>query len=203
MVRSRQRWDVSDDEVANLKAKKCWCGKERKEFDKFQRIYCTTAHQQDWHERTIFWDEFKDRFISKVGKTCKKCGREENYKEKEKNGKLDEWKEMLKRDHYDKIEQHRAELLQKIEEDYTKAMDDDYVVDEMGRWGGITGVPEKPESYSGYYGHAFEVDHIVAITNGGSDFDETNLQVLCVDCHKVKTKIDMKLRKTKKHWNEH
>lgn len=202
MVRAKQRWDVSNDEVANLKSKKCWCGKERKDFDRFQRIYCTTEHQQDWHERTMFWDEFRNRFISKVGKTCNKCGRKEDYKEKEKKGKLNEWKDMVKRDHTDKIEQHRSELLQKLEEEYTKIMSDDYVLDQLTRYTGIEGVSEKPDPYNGYYGHAFEVDHIVAIVNGGTDFDEKNLQILCMDCHKVKTKEDMRLHRTKKHWND-
>ena len=37
----------------------------------------------------------------------------------------------------------------------------------------------------------FEVDHITAIKNGGDMWDKKNLQVLCVDCHKKKTKGDI------------
>ena len=36
-----------------------------------------------------------------------------------------------------------------------------------------------------------EVDHIVAICNGGDAWDESNLQVLCIDCHRKKTKLDL------------
>lgn len=36
---------------------------------------------------------------------------------------------------------------------------------------------------------AAEVDHIVAITNGGGDQDE-NLEALCHDCHRTKTAAD-------------
>ena len=39
----------------------------------------------------------------------------------------------------------------------------------------------------------FEVDHIVAIVNGGKEFDKGNLQVLCSDCHKKKTKQDLQI----------
>ena len=37
---------------------------------------------------------------------------------------------------------------------------------------------------------ANEVDHIVPLFNGGAD-DETNLQGLCEDCHKAKTRADL------------
>ncbi len=40
-----------------------------------------------------------------------------------------------------------------------------------------------------------EVDHIIAIVNGGDQWNENNLQVLCNNCHKEKTKLDLK-RKT-------
>lgn len=36
----------------------------------------------------------------------------------------------------------------------------------------------------------FELDHIVALVNGGQD-TEDNLQVLCVGCHEDKTRRDL------------
>ncbi len=40
---------------------------------------------------------------------------------------------------------------------------------------------------------ATQLDHIVALDNGGKDFDEDpdNAQGLCDECHKVKTAKDM------------
>jgi 5-methylcytosine-specific restriction endonuclease McrA len=38
----------------------------------------------------------------------------------------------------------------------------------------------------------YVVDHKTPIALGGEEFDETNLQVLCGICNKIKTKIDMK-----------
>jgi len=37
----------------------------------------------------------------------------------------------------------------------------------------------------------YEVDHIIAICNGGDEMDKENLQMLCSECHKEKTKLDM------------
>jgi len=42
----------------------------------------------------------------------------------------------------------------------------------------------------GYVTPATEVDHIVALVNGGED-DVDNLQSLCADCHKDKTRADL------------
>jgi len=35
-----------------------------------------------------------------------------------------------------------------------------------------------------------ECDHIVPIMHGGKEFDKQNLQTLCKECHKQKTRID-------------
>ena len=37
---------------------------------------------------------------------------------------------------------------------------------------------------------ATEIDHVVALTNGGTN-DESNLQCLCSDCHESKTLADL------------
>lgn len=42
---------------------------------------------------------------------------------------------------------------------------------------------------------ATELDHILALENGGADDDPDNWQGLCSDCHKEKTAEDMGYRK--------
>ena len=37
------------------------------------------------------------------------------------------------------------------------------------------------------------LDHIEAIALNGGEFDESNLQILCQDCHKRKTKWDLEM----------
>ncbi len=39
-------------------------------------------------------------------------------------------------------------------------------------------------------GDDYEVDHIIALSKGGSD-DDTNLQILCSGCHAIKTPGDI------------
>jgi len=41
-------------------------------------------------------------------------------------------------------------------------------------------------------GSSFVVDHIVPISQGGRQFDRTNLQLLCSECNKRKTRQDLR-----------
>lgn len=43
-----------------------------------------------------------------------------------------------------------------------------------------------------------EVDHVLAICNGGLPLDLDNLRCLCYSCHKVKTKTDLSGKRNKK-----
>lgn len=38
--------------------------------------------------------------------------------------------------------------------------------------------------------HEFELDHVVALVNGGADTAD-NCQVMCIECHKAKTRRDL------------
>lgn len=44
----------------------------------------------------------------------------------------------------------------------------------------------------------FQVDHIIAIVNGGDCFDIENVRTLCVNCHKVKTANDIRKKFVRK-----
>lgn len=56
--------------------------------------------------------------------------------------------------------------------------------------------PESPEQKITYHqigdntGHKHQTDHIIPVHKGGAGIDPKNLQVLCVPCHKRKTKED-------------
>jgi len=59
-----------------------------------------------------------------------------------------------------------------------------------------TRVEGDPESKITYYqvgdqtGHLFQTDHIIPVHKGGAGIEPSNLQVLCVPCHKAKTRED-------------
>jgi 5-methylcytosine-specific restriction endonuclease McrA len=47
-------------------------------------------------------------------------------------------------------------------------------------------------------------DHIIPIELGGSMWDKSNIQTLCIDCNKVKTKIDMgNIAKHRRRFKKH
>lgn len=47
-------------------------------------------------------------------------------------------------------------------------------------------------------GHLFQTDHIIPIHKGGAGIEPCNLQTICVECHKEKTKEDLKVIKQEK-----
>jgi 5-methylcytosine-specific restriction endonuclease McrA len=46
------------------------------------------------------------------------------------------------------------------------------------------------------------VDHIVPIALGGGEFDRANLQLLCTDCDRTKTRNDMARIAERRRWNK-
>ena len=52
-------------------------------------------------------------------------------------------------------------------------------------------LPHKGEEYA--QSEMLIGDHIIPIAIGGSEFDMDNIQTLCIDCNKIKTKDDMGL----------
>ena len=95
------------------------------------------------------------------------------------------------------MESLRADALVKLSEEYEKNLNDimdDVIFIKRIRYNKLLPDsvrkvfrPPKPVS--------FEVDHKLAIVNGGDEWDMDNLQILCVDCHRKKTKLDMKISK--------
>ena len=59
------------------------------------------------------------------------------------------------------------------------------------------GAEGRHESRIGGSRYSLEVDHIVEIMDGGAEFDPANLQTLCGDCHKAKTKASWASRGVK------
>lgn len=72
-VRNTTKFDVTLEEWKNLFEKKCFCGKLRKDFDPFQRRYCTPKHAALWTEKTLDWNSFRYRIVKRDDYTCQEC----------------------------------------------------------------------------------------------------------------------------------
>jgi len=202
MVRESVRTDYTEDEIKNLESKKCWCGKPRSEFDKGMRVYCTKQHRSEWYLRTETWSSFKDTFLSKKEKICAKCGCTPESLKKDEKSEYKDWLKLVKNspEAMKIVQEARLKKLEDVEKLYQQAMDDDYLIKwEFGyRYSDkVEGIPESPKENS-FISERFEVDHILAISLGGDEWNEKNLQVLCYADHKIKTKSDMSKLKAKR-----
>ena len=198
MVREQIKSDYTDDEIKNLENKKCWCGKPRTKFDKGMRVYCCIDHRNQWYERTISWGQFKDEVLDEQGKKCKKCGAVKGDNIPKRDKAVTEWMDKIKSmpDFKQMLNETRIKQLHELEEKYEQIMDDNYLIEHNLYWNYRDKVGNIPHEFD--FEVRFDVDHILAICNGGDQWDKKNLQVLCTDCHKVKTKSDMKLFRSKK-----
>jgi len=127
-MRPLRRLNATQEELFNLRAKKCWCGKERKDFNQWQIKYCTPAHSTEWmYEKTPWWSWYKNYLLQ-----------EHRLKPPFQNLQ-----------HCDLCETTKT-------------------------------APR-------------EVDHIIAISNGGHPWHKDNIQIICEPCHKEKTREDMRI----------
>jgi len=193
MVRDQILFDIPQEWRDNLKVGHCWCGKPRSEFDKGQRIYCSESHSIEYAKRIKYWSIFKDEFLDKVERVCQKCGMtEKQFDNQEEKREIEHYK-LLIIENKEAIESERAKLLVDCDRHYKAIMDDVYVLQNMSyHTRDVFG-----STYERFWKQHFriDVDHKIAVGLGGEMWDESNLQALCVDCHKEKTKIDIKLIK--------
>lgn len=72
-VRHANKFDVTMQEWRNLFDGRCFCGREKKDFDRFQRRYCTRKHSALWQLKTLNWTEFRVLIFERDNYTCKIC----------------------------------------------------------------------------------------------------------------------------------
>lgn len=198
MPREVYKNDYTVDELQNLKNGKCWCGIPRDKFQKGMRVYCKPAHRKEWYLRTIAWSGFRDNFLEKHGTKCDFCKVSKSVLEKNYQKDLKNWYEKIKANPelMKIVEEERQQELLRIDEQYRIAFDDEHMIGRTFKYNSMWGknlelnVPKYPKEPSDF-SSKFELDHIVPVAQGGAMWDEENLQVLCVPCHKEKTKLDM------------
>ena len=192
MVREEIKKDYTQEEANNLEVGKCWCGKPKAEFDKGMKVYCSKEHYREWYSRTVTWSVFKDEILDKRGKKCVECNTIPEDKNKHFQQALDEWHKKIRSipNLQKRIQEIRIKELNELEEKYQNLMNDDYIIEHELRYELRDELGWKPSENE--YEVRYEVDHIHAVALGGEMWDEKNLQILCYDCHKNKTKEDMK-----------
>jgi len=168
------------------------CGKTKDLFKKGMKVYCSVKCRDAYANKYTHWSEIRNRVLKRDGEQCRNCGiTDKKFDEIIKNEKL-KYREMLlsKPNIQKRIKEERDEQLVKWdeqwEERYKEIMDDHWILEHIFYYSELYKDMDKPERIS------FDVDHIVAIVNDGDLWDESNLQVLCSECHKKKTQEDLK-----------
>ncbi len=192
MVREQVRYDIPNEWILRRKAGLCpVCGKDKTEFDKGRRVYCSQECSDIFASRITTWQELRTDLLKERGEICELCcvDKAKNREDSRKNFKLliDAWVE----DNKVFVDKQREDELRKLDDwfndKYSRIMDNDFAKNSIDY-----DVRREMEKKSGLHNYVtFEVDHIKAVALGGDMWSKDNLRVLCVDCHKVKTKEDM------------
>lgn len=70
----------------NMWEGKCWCGRPKELWARFQRKYCCYDHSQLWfYSIRAYWDGFRMQVIRRDKFTCQECG----FKTKTDDSKFD------------------------------------------------------------------------------------------------------------------
>lgn len=189
--RENIKYDIPKEWIKNFKKGGCpVCAKTKFEFDKGMKVYCSKKCRKEYNKRIYVWQDLRDKILRERKEICKSCGKSKEQLTKEKEDYRKNQRKKFLKEHPEVLEQERKSLMEQAEEYYQRALN--LKEEDVHLWQ-YYNEKELPWHYD-----SFEVDHIVAIVNGGDQWDEKNLQVLCSTCHKEKTKKDMQLKKKKK-----
>lgn len=170
------------------------CGKSDEEFEKGRKIYCSKTCAKKYAECFMSWQDYKNSLLHEP--VCAMCGLTETTFKLQQNKRLKERNKMLLIKYKNEIAAHKLERLRHAEQMFLEDIKriEDASIDD---WEIKTLLNNLGESLKEDYTSRtfFEVDHIRAITNDGDMWDKKNLQVLCIDCHRKKTKQDLKVGK--------
>jgi len=176
------------------------CGKSRQEFATGMIVYCSVEHRDEYAKQFTFWTDLRWEVLERDHRTCQVCGLTQDKYDEQKSARRqsvlnDQFKEWVakpeNRSYFDTLrDKALIELSEDFERQYRKIMDDIEFFDRKVRWKDGVDIPSsKDESFH------LEVDHIVALVNGGAMWDKSNLRTICNFCHHKKTAEDIKTSK--------
>ena len=178
------------------------CSNPREEFEKNRKVYCSEKCAMAYASHFVSWGELREKIIERDKETCVECG-DNHSKIMETHKKLvdekikelnEQFKDILEAQKFKELAEAEKSYLNKIERIGRMNVSDYSVKHKIQDAYGI----KIPDAYYDSPSFRLEVDHIIAICNGGDMWDEDNLRTLCNKCHKKKTKKDFKDRKRKK-----
>lgn len=195
MVREQVKLSFPPEWNLRKKAGLCpACGKTKEEFEKDRKVYCSERCSNEYLKYYQTWQSLRDNFLKEHGEYCDKCKINKNkFKKREQVRVKRLWDDTIKK--YSKeIEAEKFRLLAIEEKRYLKEIKDieninfeNYIWHRFFEQFGVNYYEWRIKDNI-----SFEVDHKIAIVNGGDSWDKNNLQVLCSNCHKKKTKEDLK-----------
>ena len=200
MPRQLIKNDIPEHWQIRTKAGLCpVCGKDPSGFEKNMRVYCSKKCREKYASKYTTWDKMRKNVFERDGHICACCGITTKSHIEESRSKLESKLNDLLSNKIvlNVVESLRADALIKLSEEYEKNFND--IMDDVVFIKRIKYNKMLPDSVRNAFRPpkpvSFEVDHKLAIVNGGDEWDMDNLQILCVDCHRKKTKLDMKISK--------
>lgn len=188
-MREQIFYDIPREWIENRNHKLCpVCAKTKNEFEKGRKVYCSEKCQKEFNSKILIWSNFKNQFLQDNGEKCVKCSITKDDFNKEKKEKLAILQQEYISTHREQIEHLKTEISNEIESLAQMLDDEDKLMKSRGHY-----LHDFPSEYRYTENISFEVDHIVALKNGGKMWDKHNLQVLCNKCHRKKTNIDLKI----------
>lgn len=170
------------------------CGRTKEDFEPRRKVYCSSKCASKWADHYKSWSEVRDKMVF-ANSQCAKCGMTERLWVIQKNANIEEENKDLMKKYEKEIEAEKFRQIAKLEERFIREVKEienwkisDWTLQHFLK----DNFEEKFKDFYSIYFPGFEVDHVIAIMNGGSMWDEKNLQVLCKPCHRTKTKQDFK-----------
>ncbi len=183
------------------------CGAHKGAFEPGMKKFCSEKCKQEYSSKLVYWESLRQEVLKRDNYTCQECGINQQKLEEDWNRKKEFYKDqnikfiqenardLIERTK-EKINQDIQDKLESIYKDLELLADERLLIEkELLRYSFALEQSKiklpYPESTGSPPKLVLEVDHKVAVANGGDMWDLNNLQTLCHSCHVKKTRRDM------------
>ena len=187
------------------------CGIHHDAFEPGMKKFCSPKCRKIYSDKLIFWNSLREDALERDNYTCQICGMNQEKVEQQWIRNKQDWHneniEYVLKNGSDAIEEERNDLektiqgyLDSIYERLELLADERKLAEWVIRVSSLNkfGLKLPHDEYSYKPQIVLEVDHRIAIANGGDRWSLDNLQTLCHECHAKKTNKDMIKHRAKK-----